>query len=304
MGLSNHEDIRTQISSRLERLRTFDKLAEEMPGARRGNGWDASKITETVLRIVPQPLDRLSKKATRRGIFRGIVDSLRPTHSTKLVGEPVLVYIPFWHVKGYHECFYLREANYKIRVDADVVAVDVDGETRDLMIEETESKVVPETFRRRLRRFSGLFTGEKKYFCLNDVIELAVRYKRAEMYVSADGREGELLEEILPRNWQRQRVFDVKDLNVSGAATKLAASKENKESAMLRFRERVVRMPEAPKQVLSNMLQVNELAQYYVPYVDFLVKHGETMDHVVMDAASGAIAGEREANIVLRQVSS
>lgn len=302
--MSNHEDVRAQIVSRLERLRTLDKLAEEMPSARRGNGWDASKITETVVRILPQPLGKLAKKAVRRGIARGIADSLRPIHSTKLAWDPTLVYLPLWHVRGYHECFYLREANYKVRVDRDVVAVDVDGETRDLMIEETESKIMPETFRHRLRRFSRLLTGEKKYFCLNDVIELAVRYKRAEMYLSADGREGEVLEEILPGNWKTQRVFDVADLNVDGATAKVAVSKENKESVMRRFREKVVKMPEASRLVLSNTFHVDELAQYYVPYVDFPVMRGETVDHVIMSAASSAIADQKDANFVLRQLSS
>ena len=140
--MTEREDVRTQIASRLEKLRTLDKLAEEMPGSRQGSGWDPSKIAEAVVRVVPQHLDRLVRKAIRPGIFQRVADSFRPVPAmSRLAGPPMVIYFPLWYVRGYHECFYLREANYQIRVDKDVVAVEVDGETRDLMIEEQETTI-------------------------------------------------------------------------------------------------------------------------------------------------------------------
>ena len=301
--MSDYNDVRAHIVSRLERLGAFDKLAEEMPGTRRGNGWDPSKIAETVVRIVPQSLDKLARKAIRPGISRGIADFLRPPYATpRLAGAPTLVYLPLWHVRGYHECFYLREANYRIRVDKDVVAVEVDGETRDLMMEEQESKIVPEAFLRRLKQFSRLFTSERKYFPLNDVIELAVRRGRAEMYVTSDGREGDVLEEVLPSRWKIQRIFEVGQLNVEGTATIIASSNENKERVVERFRERLVKMPETCKNVLSNMFQIEEFTQYYVPYVHFPVLRGGKVDHVIINAASAEIPDERDIKLVKPQL--
>ena len=301
--MNSFESARAYIASKLEKVRTLDRLAEEMPSPRRGNGWDPSKIAEAVIRVVPQSLDRLARKAIRPGISRTIADMFRPAHAmSRIVGAPTLVYIPLWYVKGYHECFYLRDVNYRIRVDKDVVAVEVDGETRDLMIEEDESKIVPEAFRRRLKRFAGIFTSEKKHFSLNDVIELAVRRELAEMYVTSEGREGDVLEEVLPKSWRTQRIFDTADLNVQGAITKIAASKETKETTVERFREKHVKMPENPKQILSNTFQIEELAQYHIPYALFPVMRGGRIDHMIINAVSGEIPDEKTVNYVKRQL--
>lgn len=301
--MTEREDLRAQIASRLEKLRTLDKLAEEMPGSRQGNGWDPSKIPEAIVRVVPQPLERLVRKAIRPGASQRIVDAFRPVSATsRLAGTPTVVYFPLWHVKGYHECFYLREANYKIRVDKDVVAVEVDGDTRDLMIEEQETKMVPETFRRSLKRFSKLFTGERRYFNLNDATELAMRHERAEMYVTSDGREGDVLEEVLRGTWKTQRMFDVTHLNVEGTIVRIFASKETKETVVQRFQERLVKMPETSKQILSNIFHIEELTQYYVPYLHFPVMRGGRLDHVVINGASAEMADAKTIASVRHQL--
>jgi hypothetical protein len=289
--LTESEDVRTQIASKLEKLRTLDKLAEEMPGRRQGNGWDPSKIAETTLRVVPQPLDRLVRKAIRRGIFQRIKDSFRPVSPmSRLAGTPTILYFPLWRVKGYHQCFYLRKATYRIRVDKDVVGVEVDGETRDLMMEEQETELVPDTFRRTLKRFSRLFMGERKYFNLKDVTELAVRHERAEMYVTSDGREGDVLDEVLDSRWKTERIFDITQLNVEGTVARVAASGETKETVVRRFQDRVVRMPEMSKKILSNTFDIEELVQYYVPFVHFLFMRGGKLDQVIINGASAETA--------------
>ena len=301
--MTEREDVRAQIASRLEKLRTLDKLAEEMPGSRQGNGWDPSKIAETIVRVVSHPLEKLVRKAIRPGISQRIADYFRPVSAmSRLAGSPTVVYFPLWHVRGYHECFYLREANYKIRVDKDVVAVEIDGETRDLMIEEQETKTVPETFRRSLKRFSKLFTGERKYFNLNDVTELAMRHERAEMYVTSDGREGDVLEEVLPSKWKTQRIFDFAHLNIEGTIARIAASKETKETVVQRFQERLVKMPETSKQILSNTFQIEELTQLYVPYLHFPVMRGGRLDHVILNGASAETADAKTIASVRHQL--
>jgi hypothetical protein len=285
--LTEREDMRAQIASKLGKLRTLDELAEEMPSPRRGNGWDPSRIADTVMVVVPQPLDRLARKAIKPGILQRIADLFRPASAmSKLAGPPTIVYFPLWHLKGYHECFYLREANYTIRVDKDVVAVEVDGETRDLMIEEQENENVPDTLRRTLKRFSRLFMGERRYFSLKDVTELAVRYERAEMYVTSDGREANVLDEALPSRGKTKRIFAMTDLNVEGTTSRIAASRETKETVVRRLQDKLVKMPEESKQILSNTFHIEELTQYYVPFVDFPVVRGGRLDQVIITGAS------------------
>jgi hypothetical protein len=279
--------MRAQIASKLGKLRTLDELAEEMSSPRRGNGWDPSRISDTVVVVVPQPLDRLARKAIKRGIIQRIADLFRPASAmSKLAGAPTIIYFPLWHLKGYHECFYLREANYTIRVDKDVVAVEVDGETRDLMIEEQENENVPDTLRRTLKRFSRLFMGERRYFNLKDVTELAVRHERAEMYVTSDGQEANELDEALPSRWKTKRIFAMTDLNVEGTASRIAASRETKETVVRRLQDKLVKTPEESKQILSNTFHIEELTQYYVPFVHFPVARAGRLDQVIITGAS------------------
>lgn len=301
--MTEREDARAQIASRLEKLGTLDKLAQEMPGSRQGNGWDPSMIAETIARVVSQPLEKLVRKAIRSSLSQRIADYFRPVSAmSRLAGPPTVVYFLLWHVKGYHECFYLREASYKIRVDKDVVAVEIDGETRDLMIEEQETKMVPETVRRSLKRFSKLFTGERRYFNLSDVTELAIRHERAEMYATSDGREGDVLEEVLPSKWKTQRIFDFAHLNVEGTITSIAVSKETKETVLQRFQERLVKMPETSKQILSNTFHIEELTQFYVPYLHFPVMRGGRLDHVILSGASAEAADAKTITSVKHQL--
>lgn len=285
--MTEREDMRTQIASKLGKLRTLDELAGEMPSPRRGNGWDPSRIADTVMVVVHQPLDRLARKAIRPGILQRIADLFRPVSAmSKLAGSPTIVYFPLWHLKGYHECFYLREANYTIRVDKDVVAVEVDGETRDLMIEEQENENVPDTLRRTLKRFSRLFMGEKRYFSLKDVTELAVRHERAEMYVTSDGQEANAADEALPSGRKTKRIFAMTDLNVEGATSRIAASQETKETVVRRLQDKLVKTPEESKQILSNTFHIEELTQYYVPFVHFPIARGGRLDQVIITGAS------------------
>ncbi len=301
--MSNHTNTRAFIYSLIERLGALDKLAEEMPSPRKGNGWEPSKIAETVAMALPQPLEGITRKAIGPGISARIADFFRPKYATSRLGGPAtLIFFPIWYVKGYHECFYLRNAKYTIPVDKDVVAVEVDGETRDLMIEDQESRIVPEALKRRLQRFSGLFTGQKRYFSLKDVVELAVRSRHAEMYVTHDGREGDLLEEVLPHSWRIQRIFEVEQLNVEGAITRIASSHETKESVVERFRNRYVAMPETPRQVLSNTFQIEELTQFYIPYAHFAVMRGGRLEDVIVNAASAKIPEGRTIDLVKRQL--
>jgi len=295
--------MRAEIASKLEKLHALDELAKEMPSPRRGNGWDPSKIVETILRVVPQPIDRLVSKAVKRGILQRLVDLFRPLSAmSTLAGPPTIVYSQLWHLKGYHECFYLRNTNYRIRVDKDVVAVEVDGETRDLMIEEQETGAVPDAFRRTLKRFSRLFTGERRYFNLGDVTELAVRHEQAEMYVTSDGREGNVLEEVLHGGWKTQRVFDLADLNVEGMLSRIAPSGETKETVVRRFQDRLVKMPEGSRQILSNTFRIEELTQYNIPFAVLPVARRGKVEQVIVNAVSGQTADAKTAASVKQQL--
>jgi hypothetical protein len=145
--------------------------------------------------------------------------------------------------------------------------------------------------------------GERKYFNLKDVTELAVRHEQAEMYVTSDGREGNVLEEILDSRWKTERIFDITQLNVEGTVARVAVSGETKETVVRRFQERVVKMPEMSKKILSNTFEIEELTQYYVPFVHFPFMRGGKLDQVIINGASAEAADSKTTTSVKYQLS-
>jgi hypothetical protein len=69
-----------------------------------------------------------------------------------------------------------------------------------------------------------------------------------------------------------------------------------------RFQERLVKMPETSKQILSNTFNIEELTQYYVPYLHFPVMRGGRLDHVVINGASVEIADAKTVASVRHQL--
>ena len=105
----------------------------------------------------------------------------------RLSEEPRLKLIPFWRVKGYHECFYFRGNSYKVDLEEDVVAVEVEGRIRDLVGQESSDSQKLTNLTRRLlgkRDWSGI-----KSFRLNEATELAYMFKEGALFLNAEGKE-------------------------------------------------------------------------------------------------------------------
>jgi len=83
---------------------------------------------------------------------------------------------------------------------------------------------------------------------------------------------------------------------------KTAASSDTKQKVVQRFQEKIVRMPETSRQVLSNTFEIEDLTQYYLPLVYFPITRGARVDHVILNAASAEIPDEKDANSVKRQL--
>jgi hypothetical protein len=57
-----------------------------------------------------------------------------------------------------------------------------------------------------------------------------------------------------------------------------------------RLQERLVKMPERSKQILSNIFDIEELTQYYLPFVHFPIMRGGKLDQVIVNGASAETA--------------
>jgi len=288
------------IIDRLERMSTLTETAIKL--GKPGNGWTPERIVEVSYQVEPMPVEHATS-VVARSRYLGLASRLGSSlsfarKSREIVGEPMAVHVPVWYAEGFHECYYLRTGSYKVDVSSDVVAVEVEGQTRDLRVGYQGRKLIPDAITRRLQRLGSIFLSQSKYFYLDGVIELAKSKGQGSKFVSGDGRKGELLEEIIDPDWKLKRIFDQRDLVVSGAQVRNPHLEESRNRLLSVFKERVLCMPTNFKEILSNQFEITTLAVYYVPYYYFRLRDGAQSREVVIHG----VTGERAENGVAKYV--
>jgi len=277
------------LASRLQQIGEVPNELKEVKGLKTGNGWDANHVIEQISKIEPIPIKRAMEIAVSAN--RTFTERLRRHRKDfELVGTPVVEFVPIWKVKGFHECYYLRNGSYKVNVKNDVVAVEVEGRSRDLMLERRHSRLIPAAIMDRLLRLSSFLSSDSKYFVVTDALELAVKESESELVVSGAGRPLTTDDEAELTYWKSKRIFDEADLNVRGAKTQIREPALSKEALLEQFRERVIRMPENFKEILSNRLQITELRRIYVPLIRVPLQKGPVPREVVINGTTGEIA--------------
>ena len=280
------------LSSRLQQIGEISSEKKEARGLRTGNGWDAAQLIEYVYKIDPVSIKRAVDLAisSNRRLREKIVDALfRRKSEIKLIGIPTVEFVPIWKIKGFHECYYLRTNTYKIQVNEDVVGVELEGRSRDLILEKKHRSFVPSLILERLQRLGAFLTSDSKYFLVNDVTELARTRSDGELVVSSSGKKLGQDDELALTSWRSKRIFDHAELKVKGAKIHVRESAISKEALLDMFREQVIRMPDRSKQILSNRLQVTELKRIYVPVIRVPIQKGLVPREVLVNGTSGEL---------------
>jgi hypothetical protein len=281
------------LASRLQQIGEVPLENEQGGGLKTGNGWDANQVVENVYRIDPISVKHAAEialasnkkfKERLRNLFR------RPKEETKVVGTPTVEFVPIWKLKGFHECYYLRTGSYKVRVNDDVVGVEVEGRSRDLLLEKKQRHFIPALITEKFQMLGAFLTSESKYFVINSVLELATKKSTSELTITGHGRALTQDEEAALISWRSKRVFDLSELTARGGKVRVHESIITKEGVLGKFREQVVRMPERFKQILSSRLQITELKRIYVPIIRVSVQKGLVPKEVVVNGASGELA--------------
>jgi hypothetical protein len=280
------------LASRLQQIGEVAPERKEIRGLKTGNGWDANQIAEHVFKIDPIPIRRaidvaLSSNKTWRerlaGVFRRKIEA-------KLVGTPTVEFIPIWRIKGVHECYYLRTNTYKVNVKDDVIGVDLEGKSRDLILERKQRRFIPTALLDRFRMLGSLLGSDSKYFVMSDVLELATKRSESELTMTGLGKPLSQDEEMAVTSWRSKRIFDLSDLKVRGARVHVRECTVTKDALLNKFREKVIQMPERFKQILSNRLQISELKRIYVPLIRISVQKGLVPREVIVNGSSGELA--------------
>lgn len=168
------DEIKRLLDSTINEFQALFQSAGGFEDSRVGNGWVPEKVTPEVYFLEPKPLEELAgvAEARKRALFSNRVMRLLKTKDADIQKPvvPRLKLIPFWRVKGYHECFYFRGNSYKIDLPDDVVAVELEGKIRDLLGQDTSDSQGLTSVAKRLlgkKDWSGM-----KSVRLSDVTEL------------------------------------------------------------------------------------------------------------------------------------
>ena len=271
------DEIKRLLDSTISEFQSLFESAGGFEDSRIGNGWNPETVVPDIYFLQPKPLEELTRIAEgrKRTLFRHrVVSFLKPQEQeVRLLEKPVLKLVPFWLIKGFHECFYFRGNSYKIDLPEDVVAVEVEGRIRDLVGRDSPDLQGITGLTRRLlgrRDWSGV-----KAFRLNDVTELAYMYKEGSLFFNADGKEDLEAEAFFERKLPLQKTSP-EQLAANFPESELARSSISKEDLVQRLHEAVVKPPVAFSKILSNRFQVTTLAEYLMPVYSFMFEwHGQ-----------------------------
>ena len=293
---TNSLALEAYLASRLQQIGEITPERRQVKGLQTGNGWNPDQVTELVFKIEPISMKRAAEIAlsSNRSLKNRILNKLKgQREESKIVEPPTVEFVPLWKVKGFHECYYLRSNSYKVSVKNDVVAVDVEGTSRDLILERKHRSFIPSAIFDRFQKLGSFLSNESKYFLVSDALELATKKSEAELIMTGTGKTLSQDEEMRLTSWRNKRVFDDSDLKVRGARTQIREATFTKQTLLNKFREQVIHMPERFKQILSNRLQILELKRIYVPFIRISVQKGLVPREVVLNGTNGEIADDK-----------
>lgn len=258
-------------------LAEFESVFESAGGfdqSRVGNGWTPSSIPVQTYAIDATPLDEAAKIAeSRKTRLFGPLGWLRlHTRRIEKVGEALLVFFPFWRVKGYHECFYFRGKTYKATVPEDVIAVQVGGRIRPLTSELRTKRSLLSKIMVIVRRIL-LARAEPKHFTVDGATELAYQFREASILVDGEGREDLSMEYLLEKKPQMRRLEQREAVEGTAPTVKFAPLTFTAEDAVHILHGKVVKPPAVFNKILTNRFEVTELHLLELPVYVFRYKY-------------------------------
>jgi len=269
------EEIKRLLDSTINEFQSLFESAGGFEDSRVGNGWQPEKILPEIYYVQPKPISELTRVAEshKRSLFKNrVLSFLKPKEQDiRTSDRPRLRLIPFWRIRGYHECFYFRGNEYKIDLPQDVIAVEVEGKIRDLVGMGSEGLNISNLAKRLLGRKDS---SNMKSFSLNEVTELAYMYDESSLFMNAQGKEDLEAEAFFDRTLPLIKT-SVEELNLKYPEVELSAASIAKEDLVRRLHTSIVKPPTTFSKILSNRFQVTQLAEYLMPVYSFTFEwHG------------------------------
>jgi len=285
-------EIRRYLDATLEEFQSLVEKAGGFDDTRTGSGWHPANIKETLTTVAPQPPSEILEKVkSLRWRALGMALSNFPKARTFKIEfeQPNLHYQPYWIAKAYHECFFFRGASYRVRTGDDVVAVEVDGKLRNLILRDPRGSSLLGEFKRRLEKATGLMSTAPRFFILDGVTELARKYKETSLYLDAHGRHDRQLERFVRRKPPLQPISNVEQLQRASESAGIMPLHETKDSVVRRLTEAVVEPPKTFTRILSNRFEVTDLVLLYLPVYEVEYQYAKKQGIAHVNASTGEL---------------
>jgi hypothetical protein len=291
-GMSEDErltNIKDLLDSTLAEFESVFKSAGTFDQSRVGNGWTPASIPVQTYVIQAIPPDAAMKIAeSRKSRLFGFLRRLGfRSQRIQLAGEPFLVYLPFWKVRGYHECFYFRGKTYKATVPEDVIAVQLGDRIRPLT---SETK----TWRSLVGKIKGILKRvllgrpEPRYFTVDHATELAYQFREASVLVNGEGKGDVSMEYLLEKKPQMTPI-ERDELKDKAPNTKFTPPAFNAADAVELLHAKAVRPPPVFNKILTNRFEITELTLLELPVYVFRYKYLGRENEVRIHGATGEL---------------
>jgi hypothetical protein len=264
--------IKDLLDSTLAEFEAVFESAGTFDQSRVGNGWMPSSIPVQTYALDPMAVSQAAKIAeSRKSRAFGPVGWFRlRSGRIRMTGEPMLVFFPFWRVRGYHECFYFRGKTYTATVPDDVIAVQVGRRIRTLTSQARVKRSILSKIVARIKR-TVLARPEPRYFTVDGATELAYQFREASILVDGQGNEDIPMEYLLEKKPQMHRMQETDerpDLRSKFAPLTLKA-----EDAVHLLHSSVVKPPPVFNKILTNRFEVTELSLLELPAYVFRYRY-------------------------------
>lgn len=282
------DEIRKLLDSTINEFQSLFQSASGFEETRVGNGWTPEKIEPDIYYVKPKSLDDVQRiaESRKRSLFRsGLLSFIKPKDAD--VGSPTkssVLLIPYWRIKGFHECFYFRGNSYRIPLPDDVIAVEVEGKVRDLVGEGSESQKLSSITKKLL----GIRSALGKSIRLGEVTELAYMFKEEVLFVNAEGKEDLEAEAFFEGSLPLEKILS-RQLNEIFPNAEFSKESVTKENLIRRLHSMIVKPPTTFTKILNNRFQVTELVRFLMPVYIFEYVWGGQSKEITIHGFTGAI---------------
>jgi hypothetical protein len=284
------QEIKWLLNATIEEFDSFLKSAVGFEDVKVGNGWDPSKVPYFLYLLSAMPISEVTEIAEKKKIelFRSVFWVLGPRREKiEMIGEPKTKFMRMWEIEGCHECFFFRNGSYHLKVKDDVVAMEVEGKLRNLVVEASSSQ--NQTLGTGLdEKTSELLAQKPKYFAIDDVMELAYQSRRAHLFVDETGAEIREFGTLLDKRGKPESLSDriALDDMLKGY---LRDAIEKKKAVFEKLRSKIVKPPESFNKIVSNRFEVTRLNLFLVPFYHYQYRYGEKMKELNVNGLTGEV---------------